>query len=156
MKGISTKSLSSVLLACVLFLLAACGGSRSDDSILKDVNDSLQTRASAVKAKVEDGTVKLSGECEGENCADSLAAVVREINGVKEVQNEVKGVEAKTDLTLRTSVQTIISKYQGVQADVATGVVILRGTIQRDQLQPLMNELSSLDARKIDNQLAVQ
>jgi hypothetical protein len=68
----------------------------------------------------------------------------------------VKGVAAKTDLTLRTSVQTIISKYQGVQADVVAGVVILRGTIQRDQLQPLMNELSSLSAKKIDNELAVQ
>jgi osmotically-inducible protein OsmY len=156
MKENSTKSLSSVLLACVLFLLGACGGNRSDDAILKDVNDSLQTRGSGVTAKVDDGTVQLSGECEGENCADSLAAMVRGINGVKEVQNGVKGVAAKTDLTLRTSVQTIISKYQGVQADVVAGVVILRGTIQRDQLQPLMNELSSLSAKKIDNELAVQ
>jgi osmotically-inducible protein OsmY len=155
MKVNFTKTLSSVLLACVVFL-EACGGNRSDDAILKDVNDSLQTRDSGVTAKVDDGTVQLSGECEGENCADSLAAMVRGINGVKEVQNGVKGVAAKTDLTLRTSVQTIISKYQGVQADVVAGVVILRGTIQRDQLQPLMNELSSLRAKKIDNELAVQ
>jgi osmotically-inducible protein OsmY len=155
MKVNFTKTLSSVLLACVVFL-EACGGNRSDDAILKDVNDSLQTRDSGVTAKVDDGTVQLSGECEGENCADSLAAMVRGINGVKEVQNGVKGVAAKTDLTLRTSVQTIISKYQGVQADVVAGVVILRGTIQRDQLQPLMNELSSLSAKKIDNELAVQ
>jgi osmotically-inducible protein OsmY len=155
MKVNFTKTLSSVLLACVVFL-EACGGNRSDDAILKDVNDSLQTRGSGVTAKVDDGTVQLSGECEGENCADSLAAMVRGINGVKEVQNGVKGVAAKTDLTLRTSVQTIISKYQGVQADVVAGVVILRGTIQRDQLQPLMNELSSLSAKKIDNELAVQ
>jgi osmotically-inducible protein OsmY len=156
MKENFTKSLSSILIVSVLFLLAACRGDRSDDAILKDINDSLQTRAFGVTAKVHDGTVQLSGECEGENCADSLAAMVREINGVEEVQNEVKGIEAKTDLTLRTSVQTIISKYQGVQADVVAGVVILRGTIQRDQLQPLMNELSSLGAKKIDNQLAVQ
>jgi osmotically-inducible protein OsmY len=155
MKVNFTKTLSSVLLACVVFL-EACGGNRSDDAILKDVNDSLQTRDSGVTAKVDDGTVQLSGECEGENCADSLAAMVRGINGVKEVQNGVKGVAAKTDLTLRTSVQTIISKYKGVQADVVAGVVILRGTIQRDQLQPLMNELSSLSAKKIDNELAVQ
>ena len=156
MKKNSIKSISSVLLCCVLFLLAACGGSRSDDAILKDVNDSLQAKATGVTAKIDDGNVQLSGECEGENCADSLTAMVREISGVKEVQNEVKGVETKTDLTLRTSVQTIISKYQGVQADVTAGVVILRGTIQRDQLQPLINELSALSAKKIDNQLAVQ
>ena len=156
MKKNSTNPLSSVLIVCVLFLFAACGGNRSDDEILKDVNDSLQKRAYAVTAKVDDGTVQLSGECQAENCVDSLTAMVREINGVKEVQNEVKEVEAETDLTLRTSVQTIVSKYQGVQADVAAGVVILRGTIQRDQLQPLMNELRSLGAEKIDNQLAVQ
>ena len=156
MKENSTKSLSSVVLACVLILLTACGSNRSNDAILKDVNDSLQTRFSGVTAKVNDGTVQLSGECQGDNCADSLTAMVRDISGVKEVQNEVKRVEAKTDLTLRTSVQNIISKYQGVQADVAAGVVILRGIIQRDQLQPLMNELGTLDAKKIDNQLAVQ
>ena len=155
MKVNFTKALSSILLACVLFL-EACGGNRSDEAILKDVNDSLQTWGSGITAKVDDGTVQLSGECEGENCADSIAAMVRGISGVKEVQNGVKGEAAKTDLTLRTSVQTIISKYQGVQADVVSGVVVLRGTIQRDQLQPLMNELSPLSAKKIDNELAVQ
>ena len=41
MKVNFTKTLSSVLLACVVFL-EACGGNRSDDAILKDVNDSLQ------------------------------------------------------------------------------------------------------------------
>ena len=61
-----------------------------------------------------------------------------------------------TDLTLRTSVQSIVTKYAGVQAEVASGEVVLRGTISRDLLEPLMTELKALNAKKIDNQLAIK
>ena len=138
-------------------------GNRSDEDIQKDVADQLSNRGSAstldyakVQATVKDGNLTLTGNCQGENCVDSLSARLKEIDGVKEVKNDVKKADASTDLTLRTSVQSIISKYQGVEADVAGGVIVLRGTIQRDQVQPLMNELSTVGAKKLDNQLAIQ
>lgn len=141
-------------------LLASCGG-RSDEKIQKDIQEQLrgrdgQTAFQNINATVKDGKVQLSGTCEGGNCADSAARLVKTIDGVKNVENNIQQTQAQTDLTLRTSVQSIISKYQGVQADVAAGVVVLRGIIQRDQIQPLMNELHALQPTKIDNQLAVQ
>ena len=149
-------------LIIVTALFASCS-SRSDEDIQKDVTDKLSQGASGgalnyanVQASVKDGTLTLNGNCEGENCVDSLAERMKDIDGVKEVENNVKKTDAATDLTLRTSVQTIISKYGGVEADVAGGVIVLRGTIQRDQVQPLMNELSTLGAKKLDNQLAIQ
>ena len=148
---------SSLILFCSIILFSC--GSRNDEAILKDVNEHLQghgTNTANVKASVSDGVVSLTGDCTGENCADSLTNQVKEIKGVKEVQNNVTQARVETDLTLRTSVQSIISKYQGVQADVAEGVIVLRGSILRDQVQPLMNELSTLQAKKIDNQLAIQ
>ena len=142
--------------------LVSCG-SRSDEDIQKDVTNKLSQGESGsslnyanVQSTVKDGTLTLNGNCEGENCADSLGERMKAVDGVKEVKNNVKQTEAATDLTLRTSVQSIISKYQGVVADVAGGVIVLRGTIQRDQVQPLMNELSTLGAKKLDNQLAIQ
>ena len=143
-----------------IILLTSCGG-RSDGDIQKAVNEKLsamraETRSTNVTATVKDGVVQLSGTCETPNCTDSIATVVKEVKGVKSVENKVQQSQAKTDFTLRTSVQTIISKYQGVQADVAGGVIVLRGLLSRDQLQPLMNELSALNPKKIDNQLAVQ
>lgn len=150
------------LLLLPLFWLAACGDKRSDQQILQDVQKQLKGQQSGnsqtyanVSAAVKEGVVTLSGQCEGERCADSAVARVKDIDGVKNVESQIKETSPETDLTLRTSVQSVISKYQGVQADVAGGVVVLRGTIKRDQVQPLMNELSTLQARKIDNQLAI-
>ena len=147
---------------CTILFLAACGGKRSDDQIQQDVTQRLSSSQNnnqayaSVSTVVKDGVVTINGQCEGDNCSDSVIARIKDVEGVKDVVNNIQQTATPTDLTLRTSVQSIISKYQGVQADVAAGVVVLRGTIQRDQIQPLMNELSSLKAKKIDNQLAIQ
>ncbi|HUC81204.1 MAG TPA: BON domain-containing protein [Flavisolibacter sp.] len=153
--------LTAVLLLVTGICFTACG-SRSDEEIKKDISSRLAGNAAGglhyanVQADVKEGVVTLTGQCEGENCVDSLSTRLNEVDGVKEVKNNVTMADMQTDYTLRTSVQAIISKYQGVQADVAGGVVVLRGTIARDQVQPLMNELSTLKAKKLDNQLAIQ
>jgi hyperosmotically inducible periplasmic protein len=155
---VQTDKLAFLFLIFVV-ALASCG-SRSDEDIQKAVNEKLGATSGAMRgnvtATVKNGVVQLSGTCETQNCADSVASVVKEVDGVKSVENKVQQTQAETDFTLRTSVQTIISKYQGVQADVSGGVIVLRGLLSRDQLQPLMNELSALNPKKIDNQLAVQ
>lgn len=149
------------LLSSVLFL-SACGSNQNDDEIQKDVTKILSSNAYGsqvygdITASVKGGVVTLDGQCGGDNCSDSAIARIEKSDGVKNIVNNIEETAAPTDLTLRTSVQTIISKYPGVQADVAAGVIVLRGTLKRDQLQPLMNELSSLKAKKIDNQLAIQ
>ncbi len=147
------------LLIC--FLLAACTNSQSDEQIQKNLSEKMSATESSKKYPkinpvVKDGIVTLNGECQGENCADSAAALVRNIAGVKDVVNNVREVADETDYTLRSSVQETISKYAGVQADVAAGVIVLRGQIERAQLQPLMNELSALNPKKIDNQLVIK
>jgi len=150
------------LLLFFFSMLVSCGGGRSDQQIQQDVQEKLSVLQEGsnqafteITAVVKEGVVTLTGQCTGERCADSAVALVKDINGVKNIVNNIKQGPQQTDLTLRTSVQTIISKYQGVQADVAGGVVVLRGTIQREQIQPLMNELGPLQAKKIDNQLAI-
>jgi hyperosmotically inducible protein len=164
MKQFNIPSNVNVWIAIFIMLCtASCSGKRSDEKIQQDVKEILMTSGGGsgqsypnVSAAVKEGTVTLSGQCETENCADSALARVKKIEGVKEVVSNIRQAPAQTDYTLRTSVQSVISKYQGVQADVAAGVVVLRGTIKREQIQPLMNELSSLQPKKIDNQLAIQ
>ena len=134
---------------------SACS-SRSDADIQKDLTDSLQANAiSGINAAVADGTVTLSGECTGDSCVTRAETIARKVDGVSGVENNATMKAESTDYTLRTQVQTIISKYNGVQADVADGVVVLRGSIDRSQIQPLMAELNNLTAKKIDNQLAI-
>lgn len=156
MKHVYAKLKSSVFIVAVIVFVTACSQPRSDEEIRSSIDDALRDSPglSGVEVAVQEGVVTLSGTCEGENCADSAETKVKEVEGVSSVTNNIQD-QAKTDLTLRTSVQSIISKYEGVQADVAAGVIVLRGSINRDQVQPLMNELQALNAKQIDNQLAV-
>ncbi len=141
----------------MLLLSAACNNKPDDAEIQKNVTEHLQqnNEYSGINASVSEGIVTLDGNCEGENCGETIAANVKDIEGVDSVTNNIKSF-IETDLTLRTTVQSIISKYPGVEADVAMGQIVLRGSISRDQIQLLMNELKVLDAKQIDNQLAIQ
>lgn len=149
----------NVILTTTLFFVAsACNNNPSDEEIQKNVTAQLQENQlySGVSGTVNEGVLTLEGNCEGENCTSQIEKELADIEGVKSVTNNIQQTDAATDLTLRSSVQSVISKYAGVQADVASGVVVLRGTIDRSQLQPLMNELETLGAKKLDNQLAVK
>ena len=148
---------SSLFTVASLFVLSACGNSHTDAEIQSKISTDLSANAdySGVTPTVKDGVVTLAGSCKGDHCATDIEDKVKTVEGVQKVENNI-AADDKTDLTLRTSVQAVISKYNGVQADVAAGVVVLRGIIERAQLQPLMNELEALKPKKIDNQLAVK
>lgn len=141
--------------AAVSALLFSCG-KKGDKEIQQDVVAKLNdNNYKNLSVAVKDGVVTLDGTCEGDSCAAKAQHLAASVEDVQSVKNNVQA-NTKTDLTLRTSVQQIISKYQGVEADVANGVVVLRGTINRDQLQPLMAELQAINPTKIDNQLAIK
>lgn len=147
-------------LAAVFFLISlavSCNNKPNDKDIQDDVTKTLQANKNyaGVNSTVKDGTVILTGMCEGDNCAADIENNIKDVNGVQKVENNIRK-DNSTDMTLRTSVQSIITKYAGVQADVAGGVVVLRGNIDRDNLQSLMSDLSALHPDKIDNQLVVK
>ena len=139
-------------------LVFSCNSTPNNEQIQQSVNDSLQMNGNTkqVSASVADGTVTLSGTCEGNNCVTETENRIKNMPGVKDIKNNVTMAPQNTDLTLRTKVQNITSKYVGVQSEVSDGVIVLRGSISRDLLQPLMAELSSLQATKISNQLALK
>ncbi len=146
------------LVAIVLLMITAvsCNNKPDDKQIQENVSKQLQENKNytGVNAAVKDGTVTLSGTCEGDNCATDIENNIKTVDGVQKVENNI--TDNSTDMTLRTSVQSIITKYPGVQADVAAGVVVLRGNIERDNLQALMADLSAVHPEKIDNQLLVK
>ncbi len=148
-------SATILILSCTF---SACSNDPSDGELQQSINDTLRANPalSNVTATVTDGKVTLTGTCEGDDCVAETERHKKEIEGVEEVQNSLTMAATGTDLTLRTQVQSITSRYAGVQADVANGVVVLRGSIARDQLQSMMSELNGLQASKIDNQLVVK
>ena len=159
MKEVNIKT--NFYLAIALFFsfaVASCSNKRSDADLQQAVNDSLQANGTMknINAVVTDGAVALTGTCEGDGCVAQVEDKVKNVDGITNVTNNVTMTPQTTDYTLRTQVQNIVTKYAGVQADVANGVVVLRGTIDRGQLQSLMSEMNGVQASKIDNQLAVK
>ena len=86
-------SLLSVLLLSILIALSlpACIAKTDDASVQQRVNDELKKdrAGSALNATVDNGVVTITGECQGDNCAQDLAEKVKKMDGVKDVQMNV-------------------------------------------------------------------
>lgn len=67
-----------------------------------------------------------------------------------------KPVEIASDATLRSSVNDLVKAYNGVEAEVKDGVVILRGNIKQDELQTLIMKVQELKPKKVENQLVIK
>jgi copper chaperone CopZ len=146
-----------IAIVLLIFTAVSCSDKPNDKEIQDNVTQTLKSNINyaAVNSTVKDGTVTLTGMCKGDNCVADIEKHIKEVNGVQKIENNVAR-DNSTDLTMRTSVQSILTKYPGVQADVTNGVIVLRGTIDGVNLQSLMSELSSLHPDKIDNQLLVK
>ncbi len=150
-----TKPIYTIIL--LLFFATSCNNKPDDKQIQDNVTKQLQDNKNyaGVNSTVKDGTVTLSGKCEGDNCVSDIEKNIKGVDGVQKVENNIIK-DNSTDETMRTSVQSIIIKYPEVQADVAAGVIVLRGSIDRGNLQSLMSALDTLHPEKIDNQLVVK
>jgi hyperosmotically inducible protein len=140
-----------------IFFIISCSNKSDDQQIQDNVTKQLQDNKNyaGVNSTVNEGVVTLSGMCEGDDCVTAIEKDVAGIKGVAKVENNISK-DNSTDMTMRTSLQSILIKYPGVQGDVTYGVIVLRGTIDRDNLQPLMSDLTKLNPEKIDNQLSVK
>ncbi|MFD0795407.1 BON domain-containing protein [Mucilaginibacter litoreus] len=158
MKQLRLKKPTGLMLFIgLLFFATACNHQPKDEDIQASVTKQLQDNPDFqdITASVKDGVLTLEGKCQSQNCDSLVESQVKSVDGVKSIENNIEKDDT-TDLTLRTSVQDIISKYDGVQADVAAGVVVLRGSIDKKLVQPLMNELQMLNPKKLDNQLVLK
>lgn len=142
--------------------LTSCNNTPSDSKMLNEFNEKTKTNATlaTVRATVNKGVLTLTGQCPDEACRASAEQYAREVKGLKSVVNnitvnETAPVIVADDVTLKNTVDDIVKKYNDVSADVTNGVVTLRGSIKRDDLQKLMMELNSTNPKKINNQLTI-
>lgn len=149
------RSLFAIIFLCTV--AASCNTKVDDQKIRDDVSKQLleNNGYAGVTSNVQDGVVTLEGVCEGENCVANIENTIKEIDGVTKVENNIRK-DSTTDMTMRTSVQSILTNYPGVEADVAGREIVLRGSVDRENLQSLMSDLATLQPKKIDNQLVVQ
>jgi hyperosmotically inducible periplasmic protein len=155
-----SRLLVALLLTVGLFGVPACKGKNRDGDIQTAINSKTQTDPSlaGVSATVVNGEVTLTGSCADEPCRQNAEKAVKDIDGVKKVVNNitVAPVTISPDTQLQNSVQEVAGRYPGVQASVADGVIVLRGTIERSQLQNLMQDMNALRPKRVDNQLVIK
>src|SRR5688572_5230066 len=150
-----------LLMMVSTFTFPSCKSKNRDGEIQTAFNSKQQSdpNLAGVSAAVVDGNVTLTGNCADENCRTNAEKTVKEIDGVKKIVNniQVASVQVTDDAPLRSSTEQVISKYDGVQADVNGGVITIRGTIDdRDKLTQLMNELHALRPKNVQNQLVIK
>jgi osmotically-inducible protein OsmY len=168
MKSITTtmRFLVTVLaFASVTFI--SCKGKQTDAEIEAAINQKIASNAGmkGLNASVREGVVTLTGECKDEECRKDCADAIKDVKGVKNVENNIRiastatpaaPVEIASDETLKNSVNDVVKNYKGVEADVKDGVVTLRGEIKRDNLQNLIVSLNELKPKKVENQLVIK
>jgi len=153
--------LLSLFILLSLAVLPACKGEKKDGDIQTAFNSKAQSdpNLAGVAATVVNGTVTLTGNCADENCRKAAEKTVKEIDGVKNIVNNIQvgRVQVADDSTIRSAAEGVVSKYDGVQAAVSDGVITLRGTIDdREKLQQLMMELNAVHPQRIENQLVLK
>jgi hyperosmotically inducible periplasmic protein len=155
-----SRMFCAMVLAFTFFIHPSCKGKNRDADIQAAFTSKTQSDPSlaGVSASVAEGVVTLTGTCADEPCRQNAERVVKDIDGVKKVVNNitVAPVTVSPDAQLQSSVQEVVQRYPGVQATVSDGVVTLRGEIARDQLQQLMMDVNALQPKKVDNQLSLK
>jgi len=65
-------------------------------------------------------------------------------------------VQVNDDQTLRSSVNEVVKNFNDVTAEVDNGVVTLKGSIKRDDLQNLIMKIQELKPKKVENKLVIK
>jgi osmotically-inducible protein OsmY len=136
-----------------------CKSRVKDSDVRTSVETSLRSNPdlSSVNVEIKDGVATLSGQVKDNAARESAESTVKGVKGVKSVNNnitvmpEAAPVEITADDPLKSSVTDAIKDHPGVTADVNDGVITLTGEINKTDLPRLMQKLTALKPKKVDN-----
>lgn len=151
----TTKFLMSMAIASSLFFVG-CGPKDAD------LQTAIQAKeAPGITVAVAKGDVTLTGEVADEAAKAEAEKIAKAEKGAKSVINSltikpVVPVVIAEDTTLSKNVGDAVKDFPTVKADVKDGVVTLTGEIKKASLITLIQHLSALKPKKIDNKLTVK
>ncbi len=154
-------ALIALLFSILSFQMQSCKGENKDASIQTAIASKTATdpNLQTVSAAVVEGIVTLTGQCKDESSRQKAENVVKDIEGVKKVVNNITVtpvIQIASDKEIRDGLRDVMSKYGNIQADVNNGIIILRGEIKQNKIQQLMMELNTLRPKRIENQLFIK
>jgi len=139
-------------------VLVACGPKDAD---IKANVDKAIAGTQGITVDVAKGVATISGQFADDAAKSSAEAAVRGVKGVKSVVDNATvtppppPVVISADDSLRTNVAAALKDYPKLSADVKDGVVTLTGEVQKSALPKVMQALSTLHPKKIDNKAKV-
>lgn len=151
----TTKFLMSMVIATTLFFV----GCKPKDA---DLQAAIQAKeAAGITVAVAKGDVTLTGEVADDAAKVKAEEIAKAEKGVKSVINSLtieqeKPVVIAEDPILTKNVADVTKDFPTVKAEVKDGVVLLTGEIKKASLITLMQHLSALKPKKIDNKLTVK
>lgn len=152
----TTKLLMSMLIATTLFFV----GCKPNDAAIQAAIQAKE--AAGITVAVTKGEVTLTGEVDDEATKTKAEEIAKAEKGVKSVINNltVKPADVPVviaeDSALIKNVADATKDFPTVKAEVKDGVVLLTGEIKKASLITLMQHLSALKPKKIDNKLTVK
>jgi len=160
----SIKIFSSVfLLMSVLFF--SCAPKDSDIQVKVNERFTTSSELMGASASVADGVATLTGEVEDDAAKAEAETAAKDVKGVKSVVNNLTvtpppppppPVAVNPDSNLSQGVTDATKDFPTVKASVNNGEITLTGSIQRADLQKLMQTLNTLNPSKINNQLTIK
>ncbi|RYD72452.1 MAG: BON domain-containing protein [Sphingobacteriales bacterium] len=145
----------SMVIATTLFFV----GCKPKDA---DLQAAIQAKeAAGITVAVAKGDVTLTGEVADDAAKVKAEEIAKAEKGVKSVINSLtieqeKPVVIAEDPILTKNVADATKDFPTVKAEVKDGVVLLTGEIKKASLITLMQHLSALKPKKIDNKLTVK
>lgn len=147
----------SMVIATTLFFV---GCSRPNDAAIQAAIQAKE--AAGITVAVAKGEVTLTGEVDDEATKAKAEEIAKAEKGVKAVINNliVKPADVPVviaeDSALIKNVADATKDFPTVKAEVKDGVILLTGEIKKASLITLMQHLSALKPKKIDNKLTVK
>jgi hyperosmotically inducible protein len=152
---ISKRARAVAAAATFALAFAACGPKDAD---IKMAADSAIAGVPGVTVDVTGGVATISGQFADDAAKSATEAKVQAVKGVKSVVNNATvapPVVISPDEMLKAGVDSAIQAYSGLTAQVMDGVVTLSGEVKRADLPKVMQALSALQPKKIENKAKV-
>jgi len=149
------RVVASLISLCIA--LAACGPSDAD--IKADAEKAIAGVQGAT-VDVASGVATISGQVANEAAKTTAETAVKGVKGVKSVIDNATvtppPVVISADDSLKTNVAAALKAYPTLTADVKDGVVTLTGDVKKADLPKVMQAVSALHPKKIENKATVK
>ena len=146
---------ASLIMLCLA--VAACG---PNDAAIKADAEKALAGVQGATVDVASGVATISGQVANDAAKAAAEAAVKGVKGVKSVVDNATvappPVVISADDSLKTNVAAALKDVPTLKADVKDGVVTLTGEVQKTALPKVMQALSALHPKKIDNKATVK